>query len=98
MAFGAATDVIFAFAISFSIPYLLGTPGANLSARVGFVFLGFCAFTFIASYLLVPELTGRTLEEVDELYDVSACPYGQQPQNPIPFFYVYEVQREGKES
>lgn len=72
MAFSAGMDVLFAFAISYSIPYLLGTPGANLSARVGFVFMGWCAGTWILTFLLVPEVTGRSLEEVDELFDVSA--------------------------
>jgi hypothetical protein len=70
MAFGTSVDVVFAFAISYSIPYLIGSPGANLSARVGFVFMAFCIITFIGSYLLVPEVTNRSLEEVDELYDV----------------------------
>lgn len=70
MAFSAGMDVLFAFAISYSIPYLLGTPGANLSARVGFVFMGWCAGTWILTYLLVPEVTGRSLEEVDELFSV----------------------------
>lgn len=69
MAVSTAMDVLFAFAISYSIPYLLGSPGANLSSKVGFVFMGWCAGTWILTYLLVPELTGRSLEEVDELYE-----------------------------
>ena len=69
MAFSTVMDVIFAFAISYSIPYLLGTPGANLSAKVGFVFMAWCGATWILTYLLVPEITGRSLEEVDELFD-----------------------------
>jgi len=69
MAFSTVMDVLYAFAISYSIPYLLGTPGANLSARVGFVFMAWCGATWIGTYLLVPEVTGRSLEEVDELFD-----------------------------
>lgn len=71
MAFSTSVDVLFAFAISYSIPYLIGSPGANLSAKVGFVFMAYCIITFIGSYFLVPEVTNRSLEEVDELYDVS---------------------------
>lgn len=50
---------------------MIGTPGANLAAKVGFVFLAFDGFALVASWLIVPELNGRSLEEVDELYDVS---------------------------
>ena len=58
-----------AFVVSYSIPYLIGTPGANLGAKVGYVFMGVCATGFLYSFFLLPELSGRSLEEVDEMYD-----------------------------
>jgi hypothetical protein len=61
MGFSTAVDVLFAFAISYSIPYLLGTPGANLSAKVGFVFMAWCGGTWILTYLFVPEITVRPI-------------------------------------
>lgn len=70
MAIATSFDVVSAFAITFSIPYLLGKPGVNLAAKVGFVFMGICIAGFLFCFFLVPELAGRSLEEVDELYDV----------------------------
>lgn len=61
MAFSTAMDVLYAFAISYSIPYLLGIPGAGLSAKVGFVFMAWCGATWILTYLFVPEVTVCTL-------------------------------------
>lgn len=69
LAVGAAWDVVMAFVMSYSIPYFIGTPGANLKAKVGFFFMGICIACGVLSFFFVPELTGRSLEEVDELFD-----------------------------
>lgn len=70
MALATSFDVVSAFLITFTIPYLLGKPGANLAAKVGFVFMGICIAGFLFSLFFVPELAGRSLEEVDELFEV----------------------------
>lgn len=72
MALSTSFDVVSAFAITFTIPYLLGKPGANLAAKVGFVFMGICVAGFLFCFFFVPELSGRSLEEVDELFEVSS--------------------------
>ena len=69
MAVGMSWDVVFAFAMSYSIPYLIGTPGANLGPKVGYFFMGVCLAGLIYIVFFVPEITGRSLEEVDELFD-----------------------------
>jgi hypothetical protein len=71
IAWSTAIDVLSAFAITFSFPYLLGTPGANLKAKVGYIMAGLATVAFIFVVFFVPEIGGRSLEEVDELFEVS---------------------------
>ncbi len=61
-------DVIAAFVVTFSVPYLLGTPGANLGPKVAWIFAGISAASFVFVCFFVPELSGRSLEETDELF------------------------------
>ena len=68
MAFGSTWDVIGAFVVTFTVPYLLGSPGANLGPKVAWIFAGTSGLSFIYVTLFVPELKGRSLEEVDELF------------------------------
>lgn len=74
---GLATfvDVAAACVITVSLPYVLAAPaftGAQKTSNVGWIFGGIalCAFIFVTFF--VPELAGRSLEEVDELF-VSLC-------------------------
>ena len=69
MAVGMSFDVVFAFAVSYSIPYLIGTPGANLGPKIGYFFMGICIAGLLFIIFFVPEITGRSLEEVDELFE-----------------------------
>jgi hypothetical protein len=64
----ACVNVFFQFAVNFSIPYLLYPPYAALGSKVGFIFgaLSFCAVAF--TYLCVPECKGKSLEEIDYLF------------------------------
>ncbi|KAJ5263518.1 general substrate transporter [Penicillium angulare] len=68
IAVATAVDVIAAIVITISIPYLLGTPGANLKAGVGWVLGGNSGLALLFAILFVPELKGRSLDEVDELF------------------------------
>lgn len=67
-AIGACFNIALQFAISFSLPYLLNAPYANLGAKVGFIFgsTAFCAIIF--SIIGIPECKGKTLEEIDNLF------------------------------
>jgi len=67
-ALGAVFNIAIQFAVSFSIPYLLNAPYANLGSKVGFIFgaTAFCAMLF--SWFCIPECGGKTLEEIDELF------------------------------
>ena len=81
MSLATSWDVIWAFTVSYSVssdggvtltlqtPYLLGSPGANLGAKVGYIFAGVSFASFIFITFFVPEMKGRSLEEIDEMFE-----------------------------
>lgn len=62
-------SVITTFVVSFTLPYLLGPPYAALGARVGFIYGSTSAISVVVAWLLIPEMKGRSLEEVDEMFE-----------------------------
>ncbi|QGA16551.1 hypothetical protein EYB26_004218 [Talaromyces marneffei] len=56
------------FAFSFSTPYLLNEPYANLGSKVGFIFGSLAVASFLFAYFCVPEMKGRTLEEINQMF------------------------------
>ncbi|KAJ3744892.1 general substrate transporter [Lentinula detonsa] len=69
MAFSSVINVICAFAVSFTLPYLLNPPYANLQAKVGYIYGSIAAVAMIYAIFFVPEMRGRSLEELDELFE-----------------------------
>lgn len=63
------TQNVFDFALTFSLPYLLEAPYANLQSKVGFIYGGFSMLGIIWGIFCLPELRGRSLEEVDEMFE-----------------------------
>ncbi|KAK2690691.1 hypothetical protein QWA68_010481 [Fusarium oxysporum] len=61
-------SVLTTFATSFTLPYLLSQPYAGLGAKVGFIYGSFCVAMVVLAYFFIPELKGRSLEEVDQLF------------------------------
>lgn len=60
-------NVLVAFVVAFSLPYMLNDPG-NLKSKVGFIYgsMAFCALIF--TWFLVPECKGKSLEEIDLMF------------------------------
>ena len=56
------------FVTSFTLPYLLNPPYAALGGKVGFVYGSICFAFVVVTFFFVPELKGRSLEEVDQLF------------------------------
>lgn len=55
--------------ITYVNPYVQNEGYGNLGARVGFVYGG-CSFLAMAwAFLFLPELKGRSLEELDEMFE-----------------------------
>lgn len=55
--------------VTLTLPYLLNPPYGDLGPKVGFVYGSFSMGMVLLAWLFVPELKGRTLEEVDQLFD-----------------------------
>lgn len=70
MGFGVVIDVLAAFLVTFFTPYLQDGPEIQLDAKVGYIFMGLAALSFFFFVFFTPELKGRSLEEVDELFEV----------------------------
>jgi SP family sugar:H+ symporter-like MFS transporter len=69
MAFSSTVNVIAAFVVSFSLPYLLNAPYAALGAGVGWIYGSFAVIAGVYAYFCVPETKGRALEELDTLFE-----------------------------
>jgi hypothetical protein len=60
--------VLTTFVTSFTIPYLINERYANLGGKVGYVYGSINVVMVALTYFIIPELKGRTLEEVDQLF------------------------------
>ena len=69
LAWATIADVVFAFITVFNIPYLQAGPVIALGPRLGYVFMVLAILSFFFFVFFLPELKGRSLEEVDELFD-----------------------------
>ncbi|CRG86374.1 hypothetical protein PISL3812_03380 [Talaromyces islandicus] len=66
--FAGVISILITFLTSFTVPYLLKAPYADLGAKVGFIYGSLCTVMVVVAYLFIPELKGRSLEEVDQLF------------------------------
>jgi hypothetical protein len=66
---------------SFSTPYLLNAPYANLHSKVGFFFGALACCSFVFAYLCVPEMKGKSLEEINDMFQngVAVRCFGKSP-------------------
>ncbi|KAG4442460.1 hypothetical protein IFR05_002062 [Cadophora sp. M221] len=55
-----------------AVPYLFNADAANLGAKIGFVFAGFCLLGFILVWFILPETKSKTYEELDYLFEIKA--------------------------
>ncbi|TVY82030.1 Hexose transporter HXT13 [Lachnellula suecica] len=61
-------NVVTAFTVSFTLPYLLNAPYANLGSKVGFIYGSMALCTLIFTFFFVPECKGKSLEEIDLMF------------------------------
>jgi hypothetical protein len=70
-------DFVFSFAVNFSVPYLVLKTQVGLGSRVGFIFGAISLLSLVFIYFSVPECKGKTLEQVDWLFNnVKLCHFG----------------------
>lgn len=61
-------SVVAAFLVSFTAPYLTGTEYANLGGQVGYIYGSLTVLFTALAWWYVPEMKGRSLEELDFLF------------------------------
>lgn len=62
-------SVLTTFVTSFTCPYLFRRRYAGLGAKVGYIYGSTTLAMVVATYFFIPELKGRTLEEIDQLFE-----------------------------
>ncbi|KAI0201369.1 general substrate transporter [Astrocystis sublimbata] len=65
----SVVSVLTTFAYSFTIPYLINAQYANLGGKVGFIYSTVDFAMVIVTFFVIPEMKGRTLEEIDQLFE-----------------------------
>jgi sugar porter (SP) family MFS transporter len=55
--------------VTYVNPYLQNKGAGGLQGKVGFVYGAFCVFAVIWVFFFLPEMKGRSLEELDELFE-----------------------------
>lgn len=57
-------QILFSWAVGFSVPYIINPDAANLGAKIGYIFFGVGIIISILVYLYIPETKGLSFEEV----------------------------------
>lgn len=68
MAFATAINVVVGFVVVFTTSYLLSSPYANLGPKLGYIWGACAAIGAVWAWFCMPELKGRSLEEIDQLF------------------------------
>ncbi|UNI23261.1 hypothetical protein JDV02_009093 [Purpureocillium takamizusanense] len=68
IALATAMQAICGIVFGFVIPYMINPDQGNLRGKVGFIFGGMSACATVWSFFFVPELKGRTFDEIDQMF------------------------------
>lgn len=68
-AVATATQAVFGIVMNIVIPYMVNPDEGNMQGKVGFVFGGLGVIATVLCYLYIPDLKGRTFEEIDLMFD-----------------------------
>ncbi|TPX17701.1 uncharacterized protein E0L32_002802 [Thyridium curvatum] len=74
MSLATATQSLCGLVMNFAIPYMVNPDEGNLRGKVGFVFGGLALIATFGSWLYVPELKGKTFDEIDRLFEARVPP------------------------
>lgn len=76
----AAVGFFFAWLTTFTAPYFINPQSLNWGPRYGYIWLPSCVIAAVWVYIFLPEVKGRTLEEIDEMVRTKMCmPYFRLP-------------------
>lgn len=74
IALATATQAVAGTVFNFAISYMINPDEGNLKGKVGFVFGGLAAIASVWSFFYVPELKGRTFDEIDIMFQKKVSP------------------------
>lgn len=69
-AIGWLTSGAVGCAFGVGLPYVYNNDAGNLGAQTGFVFVGFAGIAVVLSWLFVPEMKGRSIEDIDRMFEL----------------------------
>jgi len=69
MALSTASNWLFNWLVSFTFPYLFDPDGANLGAKIGFIYGALTLAGTIWVFFLLPETSGLTLEQISAQFE-----------------------------
>lgn len=75
---------------SFVLPYMFNADQANMGSAINFIFAGCCFVSVVLFFFFMPEASGRSYEEIDEMF-MAKMPYRKWPS------YTTSVSAEGKQ-
>ena len=56
--------------LGFLLPYIFNPDQGDLGAKTGFFYAGLCVIGFVVSFFYVPEMKGRTPDEIDRMFEL----------------------------
>lgn len=74
VALATATQAVMGTAFNFAIPYMVSPTAAHLNGKVGFVFGGLGLIASIWAWFFIPELRGRSFQEIDTMFQNKVPP------------------------
>lgn len=60
------TNIVF----NLIVPYIFNPDAGNLRAKTGFVYAGFCFIALAGSWLVIPEMKGRSIMDIDRMFEL----------------------------
>ncbi|KAF4452834.1 hypothetical protein F53441_4388 [Fusarium austroafricanum] len=82
----AAAGFLGAWLITFTAPYFINPSALNWGPRYGYIWFPSCVVSAVWVYFFLPEVKGRTLEEIDAMFNAKL---------PARKFQIYKVQDQG---
>lgn len=67
---GWAVNAFSVAASGIALPYIFNPDAGNLRGKVGFTYVGTCVLGVLISWLLVPEMKGRTVADIDRMFEL----------------------------
>ncbi|KAJ5929232.1 hypothetical protein N7454_007080 [Penicillium verhagenii] len=74
MALGIMSQTFTTWLVTFVVPYMYNVDSGNLGARTGLVFAGVTVLLIWGVWAIVPDTTGLSTEDIDNLYEAKVPP------------------------